>query len=119
MPRPSVTSTLSFHHTHIVTLCTTANFRRNATNLQPTPESSSSSERVVAAQRQPEVVAAAMAVSLLCKDCNTLLRNVAEAQAHNEATGHANFEESTQPVSRSRAREAVDSVQACAAAATL
>eukprot|EP00878_Enallax_costatus_P035683 GHUV01039879.1.p1 GENE.GHUV01039879.1~~GHUV01039879.1.p1 ORF type:complete len:177 (+),score=26.06 GHUV01039879.1:125-655(+) len=41
---------------------------------------------------------AAMAVSLLCKDCNTLLRNVAEAQAHNEATGHANFEESTQPV---------------------
>lgn len=39
-----------------------------------------------------------MAVSLLCKDCNTLLRNVTEAQAHNEATGHANFEESTQPV---------------------
>eukprot|EP00775_Hariotina_reticulata_P013661 gene13661-13783_t len=39
-----------------------------------------------------------MAVSLLCKDCNTLLRNVAEAQAHNEATGHANFEESTKPV---------------------
>lgn len=40
-----------------------------------------------------------MALSLLCKDCNTLLRNVQEAQAHNDATGHANFEESTKPVS--------------------
>lgn len=39
-----------------------------------------------------------MAVSLLCKDCDTLFRNVQEAQAHNEATGHANFEESTRPV---------------------
>jgi hypothetical protein len=35
-----------------------------------------------------------MAKSLLCKDCNTLFRNVAEAQSHNEVTGHANFEES-------------------------
>ena len=40
-----------------------------------------------------------MAVSLKCKDCNSLLRNVKEAQAHNEATGHTNFEESTEPVS--------------------
>lgn len=39
-----------------------------------------------------------MALSLLCKDCDTLFRNVAEAQAHNEATGHSNFEESTKPV---------------------
>ena len=39
-----------------------------------------------------------MAKSLLCKDCNTLLRNVAEAQAHNEITGHANFEETTEVV---------------------
>lgn len=40
-----------------------------------------------------------MALSLLCKDCDTLFRNMKEAQAHNEATGHANFEESTKPVS--------------------
>lgn len=39
-----------------------------------------------------------MALSLLCKDCDTLFRNVQEAQAHNEATGHSNFEESTKPV---------------------
>lgn len=36
-----------------------------------------------------------MAKSLLCKDCGLLLRNVAEAQNHNEVTGHANFEETT------------------------
>ncbi|WIA09100.1 hypothetical protein OEZ85_008512 [Tetradesmus obliquus] len=41
-----------------------------------------------------------MAVSLLCKDCNALLKNIAEAQAHSDATGHANFEESTQPVTQ-------------------
>ncbi|KAF8072947.1 ubxn1 [Scenedesmus sp. PABB004] len=41
-----------------------------------------------------------MAVSLLCKDCNSLLKNVAEAQAHSDATGHVNFEESTQPVTQ-------------------
>lgn len=40
----------------------------------------------------------AMAKSLLCKDCGSLFRNVAEAQAHNEVTGHANFEESTEAV---------------------
>lgn len=28
-----------------------------------------------------------MAVSLLCKDCNTLLKNIAEAQSHSDATG--------------------------------
>ncbi|KAF6266626.1 hypothetical protein COO60DRAFT_1697171 [Scenedesmus sp. NREL 46B-D3] len=41
-----------------------------------------------------------MAISLLCKDCNTLLKNIAEAQSHNDATGHANFEESTQAVTQ-------------------
>ncbi|EIE21636.1 hypothetical protein COCSUDRAFT_30128 [Coccomyxa subellipsoidea C-169] len=39
-----------------------------------------------------------MALSLVCKDCNAQLRSVAEATQHNEATGHANFEESTESV---------------------
>jgi len=41
-----------------------------------------------------------MAQSLLCKDCNTLLRSVKEAQDHADATGHANFEESTEAVKK-------------------
>lgn len=36
-----------------------------------------------------------MAKSLVCKDCNTLLRSIKEAQDHGDATGHANFEETT------------------------
>ena len=40
-----------------------------------------------------------MAKSLLCKDCGLLLRNVADAQNHNEVTGHTNFEETTVAVS--------------------
>lgn len=44
-----------------------------------------------------------MALSLVCKDCNAQLRSVAEATSHNEATGHANFEESTESVSLSYA----------------
>jgi hypothetical protein len=39
-----------------------------------------------------------MALSLVCKECNTQLKNVQEAQAHNEATGHTSFEESTEAV---------------------
>jgi hypothetical protein len=39
-----------------------------------------------------------MAKSLVCKDCGTLLRNVAEAQAHNDVTGHLNFEESLEVI---------------------
>jgi hypothetical protein len=39
-----------------------------------------------------------MALSLTCKDCNTALRSVKEAQDHAEATGHSNFEESTAAV---------------------
>lgn len=39
-----------------------------------------------------------MAKALLCKDCNTMLANVKEAQSHNEITGHANFEETTEAV---------------------
>ncbi|CAL8469381.1 g8922 [Coccomyxa elongata] len=39
-----------------------------------------------------------MALSLVCKDCNAQLRSVAEATQHNEATGHTNFEESTESV---------------------
>lgn len=39
-----------------------------------------------------------MALSLVCKDCNAMLKSVAEAQTHNEVTGHTNFEESTEPV---------------------
>lgn len=41
-----------------------------------------------------------MALSLRCKDCDTLLKSVVEAQAHNELTGHANFEETTVAVTR-------------------
>ena len=37
-----------------------------------------------------------MAVSLKCGQCGVLLRNVAEAQNHNELTGHSQFEESTE-----------------------
>ena len=35
------------------------------------------------------------AKSLICKDCNILLKSIAEAQSHNEVTGHSNFEETT------------------------
>ena len=43
--------------------------------------------------------AAAMAgLSLLCGDCGAQLRSVEEAQAHAEATNHANFVESTEAV---------------------
>jgi hypothetical protein len=37
-----------------------------------------------------------MALSLRCNDCGLLLRSVKEAQDHGEATGHSNFEESTE-----------------------
>jgi uncharacterized UBP type Zn finger protein len=39
-----------------------------------------------------------MAQSLVCKDCNTFLRSVKEAQDHADATGHTNFEESVEAV---------------------
>lgn len=39
-----------------------------------------------------------MAQSLRCAGCGLQLRSVKEAQAHNEATGHTNFEESTEAV---------------------
>lgn len=39
-----------------------------------------------------------MALSLVCKQCDTPLRSVAEAQDHGEATGHSQFEESTEHV---------------------
>ncbi|KAK9803636.1 hypothetical protein WJX72_007545 [[Myrmecia] bisecta] len=39
-----------------------------------------------------------MALSLVCKQCNTQLRSVEEAQSHGEVTGHSQFEESTEPV---------------------
>lgn len=55
-----------------------------------------------------------MALSLLCKDCDTLFRSVQEAQAHNEATGHSNFEESTKPVSYFKLR--INIRHACMAA---
>jgi len=35
---------------------------------------------------------------LVCKDCNMQLKSTEEVQAHAEATGHANFEESTEAV---------------------
>ena len=38
------------------------------------------------------------ALSLVCRDCDAKLRSVAEAEAHGEATGHSNFEESTAAV---------------------
>jgi UBX domain-containing protein 1/4 len=41
-----------------------------------------------------------MAQSLVCKDCNTFLRSVKEAQDHADATGHTNFEESVEAVKR-------------------
>ena len=41
-----------------------------------------------------------MAQSLVCGDCNTLLRSVKEAQDHADATGHTNFEESVEAVQR-------------------
>ncbi|CAM6106010.1 unnamed protein product [Calypogeia fissa] len=37
-------------------------------------------------------------LSLECGDCKTQLRSVEEAQEHAELTGHANFQESTEPV---------------------
>jgi hypothetical protein len=37
-------------------------------------------------------------LSLRCGDCGVLLRSVEEAQAHAEATNHANFSESTEAV---------------------
>lgn len=41
-----------------------------------------------------------MAQSLVCKDCNAFLRSVKEAQDHADATGHTNFEESTEAVKK-------------------
>jgi len=38
------------------------------------------------------------ALSLICKQCNTSLKSVKEAQEHGEVTGHSQFEESTEPV---------------------
>ena len=38
------------------------------------------------------------ALSLTCKQCNASLKSVKEAQNHGEATGHSQFEESTEPV---------------------
>ena len=38
------------------------------------------------------------ALSLTCKQCNTSLKSVKEAQEHGEVTGHSQFEESTEPV---------------------
>lgn len=43
-----------------------------------------------------------MAQSLLCKDCGVQLLSVKEAQDHADATGHANFEESTEATLRSK-----------------
>lgn len=42
----------------------------------------------------------ATALSLICVDCGVILRSVKEAQDHGEATGHANFEESTEAAKR-------------------
>lgn len=38
-----------------------------------------------------------MALSLVCRQCNTQLRSVKEAQVHGEITGHTQFEESVEP----------------------
>ena len=38
------------------------------------------------------------ALSLTCKQCNTSLKSIKEAQEHGEVTGHSQFEESTEPV---------------------
>lgn len=40
----------------------------------------------------------AQALSLKCNICGVQLRSVAEAQSHGEATGHADFAESTEAV---------------------
>lgn len=40
------------------------------------------------------------ALSLVCQDCGVLLKSVKEAQDHGDATGHANFAESTEAVKR-------------------
>eukprot|EP00884_Botryococcus_braunii_P020187 jgi/Botrbrau1/6852/Bobra.152_2s0012.1 len=39
-----------------------------------------------------------MALSLICRQCNTQLRSVKEAQEHGEVTGHNQFEESVEAV---------------------
>jgi hypothetical protein len=39
-------------------------------------------------------------LSLRCADCGAALKSVAEAHAHGDATGHANFEESTEAVTQ-------------------
>jgi hypothetical protein len=41
---------------------------------------------------------AAQALSLKCNTCGAFLRSMREAQDHGEATGHADFAESTEPV---------------------
>jgi hypothetical protein len=38
------------------------------------------------------------ALSLKCNTCGLALRSMREAQDHGEATGHADFSESTEPV---------------------
>ncbi len=43
-------------------------------------------------------MAAPQAKSLKCGQCNTLLKDVKAAQAHNDATGHSQFEETTEVV---------------------
>lgn len=48
------------------------------------------------------------ALSLTCKQCNASLKSVKEAQSHGEATGHSQFEESTEPVSGSDPVESGD-----------
>lgn len=48
------------------------------------------------------------ALSLTCKQCNANLKSVKEAQSHGEATGHSQFEESTEPVSSSDPAESGD-----------
>lgn len=39
-----------------------------------------------------------MALSLKCGQCGVLLRSMKEAQDHGEATGHSQFEESTEAI---------------------
>lgn len=48
------------------------------------------------------------ALSLTCKQCNASLKSVKEAQDHGEATGHSQFEESTEPVSHAETVELAD-----------
>jgi hypothetical protein len=45
-----------------------------------------------------------MAKSLKCNQCNTLLKSVAEAQSHSEATGHVDFAETEEVVRTRRMR---------------